>query len=302
VRYFDPLRGETVDVTLITGGTPGLGRQSDRSKRFIAKLKPVRSLALQLTGEYLESRDLNFVTGLPSASLSVMQAFPGRFIRDAGGRLIIVDARPVALASRNQRQVRMGFSLNLPLGAAGPARGAVIEDDDGGTDVRAKPTRFGIRPRLQINASATWLLKSELKIRAGQPAIDLLSPEAIGFGGLGQPRRRFDVSLGYAGRGLGVQASTQLRGESFIEASGGTANVLRFEPLITFNLRGWVQGERLAPGSTWLKGARLSLSLVNLTDVRERVVDRLGVTPLSYQPAYRDPIGRSIEIELRKKF
>lgn len=301
-RYFDPLRGETVDVTRITGGTPGLPRQSDETKRIGANIKPVRSLALRLTAEYLESRTGNSLSELPSASLAILQAFPERFVRDGSGRLIIVDTRPVALASREERHLRTGFSLTLPLGKRKAGRIGIADDGDDSPEGQVKPTRFGIRPRLQVNATHTWLLKSALVIRPGQPAIDLLSPEAVGFGGLGRPRHRFNVSLGYAGRGLGVRAATQIRGESFIEASGTIPNLLRFEPLTTFDIRAWVQGERLDRGSIWLKGARLSLSLLNLTDVREKVVDRFGMTPLSYQLAYREPIGRSIEIELRKKF
>jgi hypothetical protein len=303
VRTFDPLRGETVDVTLITGGIGGLRAQSDDTMRISAKLRPSRKLGLQLTGDYSETSYRNQVSELPTTSLAILEAFPDRFVRDANGRLIVVDARPVQFASRDRRQLRTGVMLTLPLGnskggSAGAAEGA-DGDDDGG---EARPARFGIRPRLQITAAHTWLLDSELTIREGGPAIDLLSREAIGFGGLGQPRHRFDLALGYAGRGLGVRATTQHRSESFIDAGGPTANVFRFRPLTTFALRAWVQGERLDPGGSWLKGARLSLSVTNLTDVREKVADRFGVTPLSYQPAYRDPIGRTVEIELRKKF
>jgi iron complex outermembrane recepter protein len=305
VRTFDPLTGETVDVTWITGGIGGLRRQSDETKRFSARLKPVRSLMLQLTGEYVETSLRNEISELPTPSLSVLEAFPERFIRDPSGRLIVVDSRPVQFTSRKRRQLRTGFMLNLPLGGAqaGSAKpGGSDEGDDEGSDASARPARFGIRPRLQINASHTWLLDSELVLRDGQPAIDLLSQDAVGFGGLGQPRHRFDLTLGYAGRGLGVRAGIQYRSQSFIEANGSIDNVFRFEPLTSFTLRAWVQGERVDPDATWLKGTRLSLSVTNLTDVRERVVDRLGATPLAYQPAYRDPIGRTIEIGLRKKF
>lgn len=51
-----------------------------------------------------------------------------------------------------------------------------------------------------------------------------------------------------------------------------------------------------------MKDTRLSLSVTNLTDQRQRVADLAGATPLSYQAAYRDPVGRTIGIELRKVF
>jgi hypothetical protein len=301
IRYFDPLRGETVDVTRIDGGTFGLRRQSDRSRRLAAHLTPFRALGLRLNAEYLETRNLNLVSELPLASLSVVQAFPERFIRDASGRLAVVDARPVSIARRAERQVRAGFILSLPLGASRPGRDALAGDDEA-SEARPRPTGTSVRPRLQVSATYSRLLGSELTIRAGQRPIDLLSAGAVGFGGLGQPRNRFDASLTYAERGLGVRASLQARGASLVEASGSTANVLRFHPLTTFSLGAWVQGQRLAPGSRWMKGTRLTLSLLNASGVRERVDDRFGATPLGYQRAYRDPIGRSIEIQLRKKF
>jgi iron complex outermembrane receptor protein len=41
---------------------------------------------------------------------------------------------------------------------------------------------------------------------------------------------------------------------------------------------------------------------VNLTNARQRVRDSFGHNPLQYQPDYRDPLGRTIEVELRKVF
>lgn len=302
VLFFDPLRNETATVTRITGGVPGLLPQSSRSSRIGANIKPIKSLALQLTAEYLETSNRNLAGELPAASPAILAAFPDRFIRDASGRLIVVDARTVVLASRNQRQLRLGMNLSLPLGRGGGRASAPAAADDDDDDAAEKPTPRGARPRLQFNLSHTWLLASDLTIAAGGPRIDLLSPQSTGFGGLGQPRHRFDLGLGYSERGFGMRLTTQHRTASFIEAGGAVANVLRFEPLTTFDLRAWVQGTRLFPNSSFAKGTRLTLSIQNLTDVRERVIDSFGATPLAYQPAYRDPIGRTIQLELRKTF
>ena len=179
---------------------------------------------------------------------------------------------------------------------------ASVSDEDEDAPGRSPDTRSSVRPRLQLSAAHTWLMSSELVARAGQAPIDLLSPEAVGFGGLGQPRHRFDATIAYAERGLGARLSLQSRGASFIEANGTAPNTLRFEPLTTFSLRAWVRGERLAPGSQAMRGVRINLALINVTGARERVQDRFGVTPLSYQPGYRDPIGRSVEISIRKTF
>ena len=50
------------------------------------------------------------------------------------------------------------------------------------------------------------------------------------------------------------------------------------------------------------KGARATISVTNLADNRQEVRDASGSTPIAYQAAYRDPIGRAVEFELRKVF
>jgi outer membrane receptor protein involved in Fe transport len=82
----------------------------------------------------------------------------------------------------------------------------------------------------------------------------------------------------------------------------GVTDTLKFSPLLAINLRAFADVKRLVPHASWAKGLRISLEAVNLTDKRQRVADSFGNTPLQYQPAYRDPLGRTIEIELRKVF
>lgn len=299
VRYFDPVLGETTTVTRLSGGLLGLPPSSTRTTKVGASFKPVPGLALQLTSEYLATDNRNVVTDLPPASAAIIAAFPERFVRDGSGRLVQVDARPVVLASRNQRQLRSGFTLSLPLGSRSGAPGPAAAGDDAGNE---SEQRGSARPRLQLAASHTWLLESGVVIRPGEAAIDLLSPAAIGFGGLGQPRHRVTFSLGYAERGFGVRLSGQHRSASTLEARGSTANVLRFAPLTTVNARAWIDGARLFPSASIMKGTRLTLSVQNITGVRETVRDQSGVTPLAYQLVYREPIGRTVMLELRKTF
>jgi hypothetical protein len=51
-----------------------------------------------------------------------------------------------------------------------------------------------------------------------------------------------------------------------------------------------------------LKGVRVSLSIDNLLDQRITVRNGEGLTPLSYQPGYIDPVGRTVMLSLRKLF
>ena len=51
-----------------------------------------------------------------------------------------------------------------------------------------------------------------------------------------------------------------------------------------------------------LKGTRLAFVAENILDSRQKVTDASGAVPLSYQRAYREPVGRYFGIDLRKVF
>ena len=51
-----------------------------------------------------------------------------------------------------------------------------------------------------------------------------------------------------------------------------------------------------------LLAATAIVDVVNLANDRQKVRDSMGNTPLQYQPGYRDPLGRTIEFEIRKVF
>jgi outer membrane receptor protein involved in Fe transport len=68
------------------------------------------------------------------------------------------------------------------------------------------------------------------------------------------------------------------------------------------NLRAFADMKRIFPSSRLARGFRLSVDVINLTNDRQKVRDSLGNTPLQFQPAYRDALGRTIEFEIRKVF
>lgn len=51
VRYYDPLKAETVDVSEISGVNPLLGSQLGENRRISVNVRPVRKLPLQLFAE-----------------------------------------------------------------------------------------------------------------------------------------------------------------------------------------------------------------------------------------------------------
>lgn len=100
-------------------------------------------------------------------------------------------------------------------------------------------------------------------------------------------------------RGFGVRMISQYRSASYLNVGDNLLDSLRLSPLATF-ISGHYRRAATCPDAWWLIGARLSVSLNNLTGSRQHVRDRLGETPLLYQPAYLDPIRRTLQLELRK--
>ena len=307
VRVFDPLTGETVDVTQITGGNPALKPEKTTIRRVSALLQLVPKLNLQLNAEYTDTNSRNFISYLPPASLAVMLAFPERYIRDSSGELTTVDLRPVNFDSHREKRLRWGLSIRtkvgggtLLTGSASPSpesesgEGAAQSSSPGG---RGKPATY-----LQLTANHTVVFSDRLVIRPGLDNVDLLGGGALGIGG-GRVRHQIDGTAAITSGGIGARLGLTWRGASTLDTSiGGVSDTLHFSPLAVFNLRLFADARRFLPRSDWAKGLRFSLDMVNLTNQRQRVRDSFGNTPLQYQPAYRDPLGRTIEFEIRKVF
>ncbi|MDR7102877.1 hypothetical protein [Croceicoccus sp. BE223] len=277
VRYFDPLRQETVELVTRTGGRFELPVQASTTRKLSADLRPLKDVDLLLTVEYGTAVNSNVISVLPAASALVFELFPERFERNPAGQLTGVDLRPVIFPSQREEQFHTSFNLNVPL------------DIGGG------------RSRLQFSGSYRPLLSSRLALGRNFGTIDLLEPGSIALGGSTRPRDQFDFTVGYSEPGLGVRFSGERRSRSVLQA-GGPADVLTFSPLTTFGLRGFIEGRRFVASSSLLRNSRIGIDIDNVLNKRERVSDGQGRTPLSYQSAIRDPVGRNIQIEFRKTF
>lgn len=156
--------------------------------------------------------------------------------------------------------------------------------------------------RLQVAIYDTWTLKDTILIRPGVPVIDLLHGGSVTSGG-GQPEHKVQLQLGYANNGLGVRLSGNYQtGTRVDEGTASSTGDLRFSGLATANLRlfadlGQIPSMMRKP---WARGARVTLELNNIANSRLRVRDANGDTPLRYQPAYLDPLGRTVRITFRK--
>ncbi|HVF94469.1 MAG TPA: TonB-dependent receptor [Sphingomonas sp.] len=159
--------------------------------------------------------------------------------------------------------------------------------------------------RVQFALYHTWHLTDRVLVADAGPSLDLLRGDAIGGSG-GQPRHELEGQAGYSNNGVGVRLSANYA--TGTRVNGGTAanpEPLAFGGLATANLRIFADlGQQLglARAHPWVRGMRVTLSVDNVLNTRQRVTDATGSTPISFQPDYLDPLGRSVRISLRKLF
>ena len=338
VRVFDFVRGETVDVTSISGGNPLLSGDNRHVFGVRANLRLLGGGGpgqpnLSLTANYTENRIDNPISSFPVATAEIEAAFPGRFLRGPDGRLLQIDTRPVNFARSERSELRWGFSFQQPFapppGAATPGipglggrgrggRGAGAGGrGPGGGGRGGRGGGFGGRGGgfggpggggIQVSLFHTWRFTDNVLIRPGVPELDYLDGSAFSGRG-GRPRHELELSAGIFRNGFGgfVQANwnsgTTVDGGPI--AGGGTSSTLHFSSFSTINLNLFAdlsQRAALIARHPWLKGTRLFIGVQNLFDTHLGVRDESGAVPVSYQPDYLDPLGRSVRFGIRKLF
>jgi hypothetical protein len=379
VRVFDFVRGETVDITRIEGGNPDLLADHRSVFKLGVSVKPLGGdTDLTIRADYNRSRTRNLIASFPTATAEIEAAFPQRFVRDADGRLVSIDARPVNFARASSQEIRWGFYFSKPIASRRPAGGWRGRGGEGGrrrdggspdapapsgetptstgespsvpgaAPAQAPPAeapppatpreawrgrdggtggfgrgggRGGLGPggfgrggpgqggRINLALFHTWRLQDEVLIRPGVDELDFLDGSAVGNSG-GRPQHQIELQAGIFKNGFGARLAANWQSATTVEGNPGTgggdgSSDLRFSDLATVNLRLFSdlgQQPSLVRKHPWLRGTRVSLAVDNLFNSRMEVRDASGVTPLSYQPAYLDPLGRSVRISLRKMF
>ncbi len=326
VRVFDFVRNETVDVTETTGGTRALTADNRRVYKLGTNIQPFSKIQMNVSANYTNSRILNPIASFPTPTFAIEQAFPTRFLRDAQGHLIAIDARPLNFARSNQEDFRWGFNLILPIGKQ-PQRAGLFGRRPGGGGPRAGggggprggggggPRGGGGRGpfgapgggRLLITLYHTWHIRDQIQVRNGVPVLDLLHGAAVGSTG-GQPQHQIQGTIAFFKDGLGLRAEGNWQSATTViggpDGQGGTTDNLHFSSLATFNLRLFADLGQMKMGRThpWMHGLRITVGLDNLFDRRIHVTDPTGATPISYQPDLLDPLGRVLRISIRKQF
>lgn len=317
VATYDFSRGETVLATRINGGNPALATEVQRDAKFTANYDPTWFKGLSLEANYFRNRSRNPVATFPVLTPDIEAAFPGRVIRDATGRLLSVDARPVNFSATRSDVVRVGFtfqkSFGQPAGERGGGSGGERSEGGGrggfgrgggggfGGGGFGRPGRDGGRWTVSLYDSIR--LRDEILIRPGLPVLDLLGGNATSNSG-GSARHSFDLDAGWFNKGLGFRLSGSYQSGSTVIGTTD-ASTLQFGRLATLNATAFVNFDsrpKLVAALPFLKASRLRLSVRNLTNDIRDVRDGTGAVPLSFQPGYLDARGRVIEFSFRKRF
>ncbi len=322
VPVYDFTRGETVLATVTGGGNPALRKERQRDLKFGANWKLPFLNNSNLLVEYFRNRSNDVTASFPLLTPEIEAAFPGRVVRDASGRIVAVDQRPVTFEAQNSSRLRWGLNLSGSLGKA-PGGGAGGPMMMGG----ARPTGPGGRPtgagggggrgmmammggpgagqgRWNLGIYHTVQFDSTVLIAPDGPTLDLLAGDALSSGGT--PRHALEFNGGLFKNGFGMFMNGSWVAPTTVRATGtpGSSN-LRFGSVTKVGVSMFADlGARagLVKAAPFFKGSRVSLRFENLLDSRQKVTDASGTVPLSYQPDYLDPRGRVIEVEFRKMF
>ena len=145
-----------------------------------------------------------------------------------------------------------------------------------------------------------WRLNGTVRLRSGRPAIDLLNGGTIGGLG-GKPRHEVELQAGAYRNGIGIRLDGKW--QSGTSTLGSTsAGSLYFSSLATLDFSVFVTLGDVPrwKHSDWAQNFRIMLSLDNVSNNRIHVHNGTGTTPAGYQPAFMDPMGRTIGLSLRK--
>lgn len=287
VVVFDFRTGEAVEVLSIRGGNPDLTSPETERWSATASLGPFTSWGLAGNLGYQRRESTNGISSLPELTEDVEAAFPDHFHRDADGRLISIDYRPLNLSSTLTEVLNAGINFNLPRpqGAAGQ---------------EAMVMRVAVTHSLQL-ANIT-------RLRAGLAEMDRLQGDG---GGISRQNASLMVDARRGRWGVNMSARWQ-EGYRTRRAGGQDGpNDLVIAPFTSVDLRfnfqmmsGRDRSEASPDGPPRRRssGLQFNLSVSNLFDARRRAHLGDGSPAQGYGRDMQDPIGRTVRLTLQRRF
>jgi hypothetical protein len=289
VQIYDPVRQEVARPVWITGGNRDLRKGTRTSLTLKAMWRPLgRSLTLDLG--YQQQVANGGIAAFPQLSPAVERAFPDRITRNATGQLIALDARPINIVRDVGEQFTTGVTwLWFPGARRTPATG------------QNRPPADGWQFTLTVNHS--WQLESLLTTNRALPPLDRLNGDG------GQPRHLVSMQLMAGRRGMGAILNGQWQSAVRVDNAGiaGGQGDLLYSALAQFNLSLFIEPGNLASAGgsatkSWASDMRVSVDIQNLFDSYQRVTSADGSLAAGYDRYALNPLGRTIQVTLRKRF
>lgn len=282
-RVYDFVRQEVAEPLWITGGNPLLHRGSRQSLSLDVRVRPFDSPVLSLSVGYRQSSGEGGVAPFPELTPTIEAAFPERITRDSEGRLRSVDARAINVAATRSAELVSGIALRLP--APSSSQGNAEEP-------AADPLR------LTFSLNHTWRLESEFLTRAGMPPIDQLAET-------GQSRHYLSLQATAGKRGIGGDLRATWSSPAQVRSSHSAGRDYRYRPPLMVNAGVFILPDKLWAGAEevgWLENLKVSLEVENLLDTYRRVTLSDGSVPPGFSRYEVDPLGRTVELSVRKRF
>ncbi|MFT4076980.1 MAG: TonB-dependent receptor [Asticcacaulis sp.] len=285
VDVFDYVRGENAVVTQVYGGNAALPASRTDTTMINLFITPSPKTNLRLSAGLNLSLTADATGELPAATREAELAFPDRYIRDAEGQLVRIDARPVSYARQQSDQLKSTLDYSCTLASCAWMKIFHLPES-----------------RLSVEIDHTKYLRDTVLIRAGLREIDRLKG-GITTPGTPQSPSQLEWNIGLTAPIGGVWFSGQWQAGAL--ALGGSAESnLTFSSATIAKLRIFANLGHLKEiaGQAWAQGLRLSLTVDNLFDDYQAVTDETGHTPRLYQRGLIDPMGRTVTLTLRKSF
>jgi len=320
VSVFDFTTGQTVIISRTDGGNSTLRNDNRQVQKLGLNYKPFDKIELTFNATYTRAETKNMISSFPAVTPDLERVFPERFTRDATGRLLAIDARPVNFASAESENIRWGFNLFKPIGkpTAGAATGPGGRFGGGGMRFGGPPGGGpggpGGRPppgmmspgqgMFQLSVYHTWRLTDEVTLRKGLAALDQLDGAAINSR-TGQARHEVQIQGGYFKDGLGMRFNGAWKASTWVDGGATGGQTLYFSDLATVGVNFFANfsvpaRKKAVDRFPILKGAQVSLNFDNIFDAKQTVRDQNDKTPQAYQRDYLDPLGRTVRIGFRK--
>lgn len=275
---------QAVDITPLLGGNPDLKAQKTETTSLSASAGPFGRWGVQGNLDLQSVRSSNAIGALPALTPAVEAAFPERILRNAEGRLIGIDQRPINLAQIASDTLSTGLSANIPLGG--------------------EANRSIRRGSVQVAIAHIWRLDDGVTIRDDIPKLDQLA-------GDGGAISRHQLTLRLDGRYArwGVNTVVNWRGPSRLRRDFGRDGPedLRLSDLTTIGVRVSTTIEtsdaaRETVGRRRSEGLRLEFEIENLLDTRPEATLGDGRPAPGYGRNDQDPLGRTIRASLSRRF